>query len=444
MNEFDAQCDAYEIEPAACSKQLARHVSNNVKATMKGMPQYVDDYWEELKERFITSLRSTTLSVMYMLDDLRALAYTQARMPMVRPLDFEEYLRRYRMITQYLTSSGVLTKVEENRIFWSKFTEPTRKRLENVLYRLEPILFGLDLQLKAEKQVSNVLSFDARDRFHIPKTEMVTKRKKASVFLDARERIRTAAKQVVPALIQNGIDLKTATPINNMWGDRVPGTMEIPQKNDQVDCQLGLVLDMLSKLSVGSLQYSTCYQEAVNERFPIQSEVPEPQWARPKEEKKVTMIKPPSQDRNDRACKLTFSGACFYCNLYSHRSMNCELVRDHVKKGWISIATGQVTYPNGKAITGPYGKKKVLIVADHWNAVRNVKVFEVAEDEIDMGEFEVDNREFDVGNMETIEVEEEELVWRMGGLSLGRCSRAPHRSPMPRKTFTGSIPSLEG
>ena len=189
-----------------------------------------------------------------------------------------------------------------------------------------------------------------------------------------------------------------------MWGG-LPEKPVVPlPAKDELRLPIDLVLDKLSRLSVNSLRYQTCYQEAVSEGLDLRGRVPTPTYMsevanyRPNMNASVNNTQPLAPEQRQ---PVRFAGTCFYCGIIGHRSRDCGLIEEDVKKGWISVSSGRVTYPNGQKVTGPLGVCKSAIVAEHYKnqgapapaTVRNTHVFEV---DLDEGFFDVDDRCFEV------------------------------------------------
>lgn len=195
--------------------------------------------------------------------------------------------------------------------------------------------------------------------------------------------------------------------INRMWGN-VPSQPVARAPNQEfMKSPVDMVLDKLARLSVNSLRYQTCYQEAINEGIDLEGRVPLPTYLTDDTDYRSSVPATNARPRvPDQRPPARFGGTCHYCGIVGHRSRDCTTVEEDIRKGWIIILSGKATYPDGRAITGPFGARKSAIVADYYRnkasappQVVNTHCYEIDLDEgmfdVDDGLFEVDEDDLD-------------------------------------------------
>ena len=374
IDEFDSFCEIYDIAEKDRCRLLTKYVSHGVRSALKGIPQYDSKDWPGLKDELIRSYKSTALSVRWTTDDLREFTKESSQGRMRLPQDFEAYLREFRTISAYLVKRKGMSEEERGRMFWTGFPMEARDAVTMAMYRVEPNNasfvdsskpYPFDLQVKGARNVFNAESFDARERFGISEKDVSEKRRNASAYQDLKDQMRANGRRVVPSFSYEPIKPTPLTEIaqkegRTAWRSTGP-TPNRDQQNrpERQDQDLDLIIDRLRNMSVNSSRYYSSYMSALREGFDIGGRVPVPLWG--------SQENPVYNDRNVQRNAASMD-VCYYCNISGHKINACDLVREHMRKGWIERSSdGKLVFPGGEAIRGPYGMKRSLIVAERYN-----------------------------------------------------------------------------
>lgn len=378
LDDFDALCDGYSVSDEDKCRIVTRYVSHSVRVSIKSMPGYDEKEWDTMRDEMIRSYQSTALRIMWTIDNLRDVAKTAADLPMIRPGDFEAYLREFRSISHYLKSKGKLSEDTLDRTFWAGFPEPIKDKMVGAMYRISPrekaftdssVPYTFATQLKAARMIFDASSFDARERFRITDREIQVERDLVYKVQDVQDGLRAKGHRLPQSEILDlrkeaeGRAARKELPVDN----RVRGILKVP-KNTTVDNELELITRKLNEMDINSVAYFASYTAAIREGYPIEMRVQRPTWGtdRIPHAQTYSNVAPPHLPpiRQRPGYTNNFEDRrCIWCHTPGHILRNCPFAAEQAARGIVKREGNSYVYPDGSKVQGAYGEKLATVAA---------------------------------------------------------------------------------